>query len=121
MLLLNYSVRYTFNVDNNLSNEEWVPPLPPEKILPPVMSPDNPPWNGWVAVAVWIISILLIIFVPLVFLAPYMLSKGLNFYDSKAVNEFIFTDPTAIILQLAPIILAAYSDRRRRLGSGHKI
>lgn len=106
MLLPNDSVRYTFNVDNDLSNENWVPPLPPEKILPQVLSPDNPPWNALVALAVWVISILLIIFVPLIFLAPYMLSKGLNFYDSKAVNEFIFTDPTAIILQLAPIILA---------------
>ena len=71
-----------------------------------MMSPDNPPWNGWVAVAVWVISILLILFVPLVFLAPYLVSKGINFQDRNAVNEFIFTDPTAIILQLAPIILA---------------
>jgi len=71
-----------------------------------MMSPNNPPWNGWVAVAVWVISILLILFVPLVFLAPYLVSKGVNFQDRNAVNEFIFTDPTAIILQLAPIILA---------------
>src|SRR5689334_7992222 len=105
MLPLRDSIRYSFSVDNNLSNEDWVPPLPPEKIIATPMSPNNPPWNGWVAVAVWIISILLILFVPLVFLGPYMFSKGLNFYDSKAVNEFIFTDPTAIILQLAPIIL----------------
>ena len=92
-----------------MENEQFIADNRQPEIRPVaelMMSPDNPPWNGWMAVLVWVISILLIIFVPLLFLAPYLISKGINFQDRDAVNEFIFSDPTAIVLQLAPIILA---------------
>lgn len=75
-------------------------------IEPEQFSANNPPWNGWVATGVWLLSVLLIIFVPLVFLAPYLASRGVSFSDNDELKTFVFTDPTAIVLQLAPVILA---------------
>jgi membrane protease YdiL (CAAX protease family) len=90
----------------NESNEEWIAPPPPEKIVPPVISPNNPPWNGWVAIGYWALSVLFIVAVPAVFLMPYLFSQHINLQDRQTLNKFIFSDPTAIVLQLAPVILA---------------
>jgi len=95
-----------FTVATNETNQEWIEPLPPERIIPDVISPDNPPWNGWVAIAYWFLSVLFIVVVPAVFLFPYVISQGVNFSDKDAITDFVFTDPTAIVLQLAPVILA---------------
>jgi membrane protease YdiL (CAAX protease family) len=70
------------------------------------ITPDNPPWNAWVALAYWILSVIFIVVVPAVFLFPYLLSQHLNLRDRRAVTDFIFSDPTAIVLQLAPVMLA---------------
>ncbi len=69
-------------------------------------TPNDPPWGGWVAVGVWLISILLVIGVPMIFTAPYLLKMGLDVSDKSRLREFMLTDPTAVILQLAPIILS---------------
>jgi len=71
-----------------------------------MISPSNPPWNGWVALGYWLLSVLFIVFVPAVFLFPYIASQGLDLRNQQAILEFVRTDHTAIILQLAPIILA---------------
>jgi len=71
-----------------------------------IISPDNPPWNGWVAIGYWILSVLFIVAVPAVFLFPYILSQHFDLTDRETLNKFIFSDPTAIVLQLAPVILA---------------
>ena len=71
-----------------------------------MISPNNPPWNGWIAIGYWLLSVLFIVVVPAVFLVPYLFSQHINFQDREALNKFIFSDPTAIVLQLAPVILA---------------
>jgi membrane protease YdiL (CAAX protease family) len=71
-----------------------------------MITPNNPPWNGWVALGYWLLSVLFIVFVPAVFLFPYVASQGLDLRDQQAILEFVRTDHTAIILQLAPVILA---------------
>lgn len=79
----------------------------PEPIQPAYTpTPNNPPWNGWIAFAVWVMSVLLIAIVPMLFLGPYLLKQGMDFGDQQRLREFIATDPTAVILQLAPMILA---------------
>jgi membrane protease YdiL (CAAX protease family) len=93
-------------VESNTLNETWSPPPPPEKITLPPLTPNNPPWNGWVAIGFWILSVIFIVVVPAVFLFPYLISKHLDLTDKAGLNNFTFTDPTAIILQLAPVILA---------------
>jgi membrane protease YdiL (CAAX protease family) len=89
----------------NDTNEGWLPPLPPEKITPTVITPNNPPWGGWAAIGIWFLSVLLIFVVPSLFLIPYLFAKGLDLHDRQLLLDFMFNDPTAVVLQLAPVIL----------------
>ena len=78
-------------------------PKPTHVLIP---TPDNPPWNSWVAIGVWILSVMFVVAVPMIFLAPYLVQQGIPFNDSQRLQEFVRTDPTAVFLQLAPIIVA---------------
>ncbi|HEX6125523.1 MAG TPA: type II CAAX endopeptidase family protein, partial [Pyrinomonadaceae bacterium] len=71
-----------------------------------VPTPNDPPWNGWMAIGVWFMSVLFVVFVPMIFVAPYVFKQGVSFGDQQSFREFLRTDPTAVLLQLAPIILA---------------
>ena len=79
---------------------------PMEPVVKNTPTPDNPPWNILVAIGVWLFSVGLIFIVPLFFLVPYIVSQGLDYSDRERLKGFLVTDPTAVILQLAPIILA---------------
>jgi uncharacterized protein len=72
----------------------------------PYPTPNNPPWNIPVALGVWFLSVLLVVFMPMLFLLPYLVSKGIRPGDTDTVRSFLLADSTAVILQLAPIILA---------------
>jgi hypothetical protein len=78
----------------------------------PLPTPNNPPWNIPVALGVFVLSVIFVLLVPMLFLAPYLIKQGIDFSDKEKVRDFIFTDPTAIILQLAPVILAHGLTRR---------
>lgn len=91
------------NYESN--NTENLLPQPPIKkdilssdLLP--LSPNNPPWNSATAVAVWFASVLLIAFVPAVFVVPYIILNRQNSLDS------IQTDPTVILLSIIGTIPA---------------
>lgn len=73
-----------------------------------VPTPNNPPWNWLVALGVWAVSVLLIVLVPLVFVVPYAASRGVMSTGGEALGAFLKSDPTAVILQLAPLILAHF-------------
>ena len=55
----------------------------------------------------WIASVLLILFVPAIFLLPYLAvhAKG-SFLKNEQLIEFAKTDPTAVLLQIAAILPA---------------
>lgn len=72
----------------------------------PPVSPDNPPWNSWTAVGVWLASIAFIIIFPNIFLLPYLKNQSIDFTDQTAILEFAKTDPTAVLLQVSAIIPA---------------
>lgn len=84
------------------------PPPPEEKIVSTVApaAPNNPPWNGWTALGVWALSIIFILFLPEMILAPYLLTKNLDFSDRAALMDFLMTDSTAVILRLSAVIPA---------------
>jgi membrane protease YdiL (CAAX protease family) len=63
-------------------------------------SPNNPPWNSWMAFGIWTLSIFAIIFFPLLFVVPYIFTSG------NASAEFLKTDPTSIFLQIISVIPA---------------
>lgn len=68
--------------------------------------PDNPPWGLGGALLVWFASILLIVFMPVVFLLPYAWARGINSgvpNYAQALAEFALTDKTAVILQVVSL------------------
>lgn len=80
---------------------------PAAPIVPIQPSPNNPPWNGWVAVGIWALSVVLTLIVPLVFVVPYVLAKGIDLSDRTGrLQNILLSDPVAIALQLGPIVLA---------------
>lgn len=69
-------------------------------------TPNDPPWNVPVAIGVWLLSVAFVLAIPMLFVAPYVIKEGINFNDKERLRTFLFSDPTAVVLQLAPIILA---------------
>lgn len=72
----------------------------------PNFSPNNPPWNAWGALGVWFASVLFILVLPSLFVLPYLAKQTFGFSDGAQMQEFVQTDPTAIILQLSAVIPA---------------
>lgn len=71
-----------------------------------VPTPDNPPWGSGVALGVWFVSVLLILFLPLLFFLPYLFSQNINLADKDALSEFAKTDQTAMLIQILSIFPA---------------
>lgn len=71
------------------------------------VDPDDPPWGLGGALLVWLASIVLIVLMPIVFLLPYVWSKGFNTgmpNYAQALAEFALTDRTAVLLQVVSLI-----------------
>ncbi|HKX83121.1 MAG TPA: CPBP family intramembrane glutamic endopeptidase [Pyrinomonadaceae bacterium] len=84
---------------NNLDFEQLQP-------AEPTPTPDDPPWNTWIAVLAWAMSVLFIIIFPAFFIVPYMASVKPQFENNQAMIEFAKTDPTMLLLQVIAIIPA---------------
>jgi len=98
-----------------VQNEEFNPneysaPVLYEKIDSPseiiVPTPNDPPWNGWMALGVWLLSVLFILVFPLIFVLPYMLAQNVSLADKTQLAEFLTQDKTVILLQLLSVIPA---------------
>ncbi|MEO5858842.1 MAG: CPBP family intramembrane glutamic endopeptidase [Pyrinomonadaceae bacterium] len=70
----------------------------------PGVTPNNPPWNSGIAVAIWFTSVLLIVFIPTLFLLPYLFSKIGGVMDQSQIAELATKDPTAILIQVAAVL-----------------
>ena len=68
--------------------------------------PNNPPWGAFAGLGVWMGSVLCILFVPAVFLLPYLALHQPRIVDNQELVEFAKTDPTAVVLQIVAIIPA---------------
>ncbi|MEO7673733.1 MAG: type II CAAX endopeptidase family protein [Pyrinomonadaceae bacterium] len=86
--------------------EAFKSPQPPALAAIERPTPNNPPWNSGVAIGTWFVSVLLIVLVPSLILLPYVLSIAGGYADNASMVEFIKTDPTAIMLQIAAVIPA---------------
>ena len=80
-----------------------LPENPPESIE---LTPDNPPWNSLVAIGTWIVSGLLILLIPTLFLLPYLMTRNPPIVENESLAEFAKNDPTAVLLQIISIIPA---------------
>lgn len=67
--------------------------------------PNNPPWGSWESVGLWVISVAMILFVPAIFLFPYLASVT-QLSNSEELVEFARTDAGAIFVQILAIIPA---------------
>lgn len=92
----------------NIDQREYYSQLPPpERSTLPVKtpSPDNPPWGVATAIGIWVLSVVFILFVPLIFLLPYLASLGQSL-DGDQLVEFVKTDSASIFLQIFGVIPA---------------
>lgn len=93
--------------DGPATNEqaEFYSQLPyPERPPAIVIGPNNPPWNSGIAFAVWVASVLLVIFVPTLILLPYLISRMGGTFDQGKLAELVIGDPIAILIQVAAIL-----------------
>ncbi len=74
--------------------------------VPLLVTPDNPPWNSWAAIGVWAFSVMMIVFLPAVFLLPYLAYAGVMTESAEKLAEFAATDPTSIVVQMLAIVPA---------------
>jgi membrane protease YdiL (CAAX protease family) len=58
------------------------------------INPDDPPWGVGSALLVWVVSILLMFFVPVVLLVPYLIYR----YGATGLQEALDKDPTIILI-----------------------
>jgi membrane protease YdiL (CAAX protease family) len=97
-------------VPSLLSSEEPSFTYPPEpKLNRPsvVVDPNNPVWGIGSALLLWIASILVQAVIPLFFIVPFALHRGLNLSSpdfARAALELAVTDRTAILLQILAIL-----------------
>ncbi|MDQ2747279.1 MAG: CPBP family intramembrane metalloprotease [Acidobacteriota bacterium] len=101
-------LEFVQNYESNESTNFPPPPVREETILSDALpvSPDNPPWNSWAAIGIWLASIAFIIIFPLIFLIGYLVKIHFNLADGAALAEFAKTDATAVLLQVIAVIPA---------------
>ena len=72
----------------------------------PPPSPNDPPWNSWSAIGVWLASIFFIFICPLIVVTFYLLGKHVDLSDRELLTNFLKSDETAVVLQLLAVIPA---------------
>ncbi len=87
------------------SDQRFEPPRIP---IDPV-DPDNPSWGVFSAISLWIASLLLVVFVPLIVLIPYASYRAIEFNPGSqeywsAVVQFAVTDKGAVFVQVAALL-----------------
>ena len=86
---------------NNFEFEQFQP----RPVGKPV-TPNNPPWNSWIAILAWMMSVLFVIIFPAFFVLPYIASMKGQFGSNQEMIEFATKDPTMLLLQVVAIIPA---------------
>lgn len=90
--------------DDNLETTVEMPPIEnnsPETVANP--TPNDPPWSITAAIGVGWFSILSIVFVPTIFVLPYLV---LNKVPTAEFQTYLLTDKNTIIIQLLSTIPA---------------
>ena len=86
--------------------EHFTPAEPMEPIRPLKPTPNDPPWRIRAAFGMWFTSVLLIVLIPALFLAPYAVSIRGEFPVTEDLVKALATDPVAIALQVIAVIPA---------------
>lgn len=91
-------------ITENFNNELELPD--PSQLPVARPTPNNPPWTSPVAVGAWLLSVLLILFLPTLFLLPYLATLEPRILDTAELIKFAQSDKTAILVQVSSIIPA---------------
>jgi membrane protease YdiL (CAAX protease family) len=78
--------------------------IPFEAVSEP--SPNSPHWGIWIALGVWLASVLAIVIFPGLFLLPYAASLNGHFASQDELLEFLKNDPKSLFLQVIAVIPA---------------
>ena len=71
------------------------------------LDPDNPSWGVGSALFVWLVSLLLSVFIPVVFLLPYAAYRGITPSSpdyALALTQFAMGDKTAVLIQVLALL-----------------
>lgn len=71
------------------------------------VDPDHPSWGMGSALFVWLVSLLLSVFVPIIFLVPYASYRGITPSSPDylpALTQFAITDKTAVLVQVLAVV-----------------
>lgn len=66
----------------------------------------EPGWTAVGALAMWLLSVLLVLFVPLLFVFPYAASLGFTPSGSAELGELLRSDPTAVVINVVGVLPA---------------
>jgi uncharacterized protein len=96
----NYETNNTENLEQSPVEKDTLPTEP----IP--ISPNNPPWNSFIAFLVWIASVFFILIVPSFLVLPYLLSQSIDLSDKTQLVEMAQKDSTAILLNVLGVLPA---------------
>lgn len=99
-------------IDNHLdpyppiTNDQPLPSITSAVPARPPIDPNNPPWGLGGAVLVWFLSLVVQILIPVIFLIPYAVQRGLNpsSPDFARALAAISLDETGIFLQVIALL-----------------
>ena len=77
--------------------------LPDKPVIP---TPNDPPWNSWIAFALWLLSVALILILPSMVVGIYLFQNGVDFSNREQFETFIKSDINANILSIVAVIPA---------------
>lgn len=89
------------NIEHGVSN---LIEKPETALIKP--TPNDPPWNSWAAIGVWLASVAFLLILGNLLLIPYLLKQHIDLTNQEALIEFAKSDPTAILLQVVATIPA---------------
>lgn len=96
--------------NNQLENVEIVAPESKEKFEMDLdftdPTPNNPPWNSWMAIVVWMASVLFVFILPSLVVGIYLFNAGVDFSNKEQFQDFIKSNVTANILSIAAVLPA---------------
>jgi len=65
--------------------------------------PDSPPWGAATALLVWLGSVVLMFFMPLFFIGPYLAYRS-RAEGFKGINDAVLNDPTVLLIGVAATV-----------------
>ena len=91
----------------NLEPQTYGTPSQQVSVVQVEPTPNDPPWNSWVAVGVWFASVGFILVIPSLILLPYLASvEPPLLQNAELLMSFAQSDPIAILLQIVGILPA---------------